>query len=295
MKSKVGSSSPTLGPPSLAQPAPRAAPPPEAGVGWYVYGVTWNDAAAHAELAGGPGLDGRGSVRVLPCRGLAAVVSPVAVAELTAEALQARSGETTRLEMLVRGHDLVVRDVHRRRPILPARFGRVYAGVQNVVAALDGAYDALSAQLRRVDGCDEWEVRLSAGRPALEQSVAASAPVRRLREELAGASPGRAFFLRRQMAEAQASASEQALRALAQEGYSDLARHAVAGRPAATRAAEGESAAEVQVLRAAFLVRRAERDAFFATLERLAESHAGVRCAYSGPWPPYSFAAPDEG
>jgi hypothetical protein len=57
-----------------------------------------------------------------------------------------------------------------------------------------------------------------------------------------------------------------------------------------TPAAHGE----IEILRAAFLVRRANADPFQAELRSCVEGHDGVHCEYSGPWAPYSFAVPIE-
>jgi hypothetical protein len=51
---------------------------------------------------------------------------------------------------------------------------------------------------------------------------------------------------------------------------------------------------EIEVLRAAFLVRRIHTDTFLAELRSYVEGRDGVHCEYSGPWAPYSFAVPIE-
>ena len=130
---------------------------------------------------------------------------------------------------------------------------------------------------------------------ARAQRVAAAHPtIRQLQQELATAHPGRAYFLQRELDEERAAATEQALRELAQAAYEHLARWAVAGRvtpPArSTPAAHGE----IEILRAAFLVRRANADTFLTEVRSCVESSDGVHCEYSGPWAPYSFAVPIE-
>ena len=51
---------------------------------------------------------------------------------------------------------------------------------------------------------------------------------------------------------------------------------------------------EIEILRVAFLVRRANADTFLAELRSYVEGRDGVHCEYSGPWAPYSFAVPTE-
>jgi hypothetical protein len=48
----------------------------------------------------------------------------------------------------------------------------------------------------------------------------------------------------------------------------------------------------MEILRAAFLVRRTNADTFLAELRSCVEERDGVHCEYSGPWAPYSFAVP---
>jgi hypothetical protein len=134
-----------------------------------------------------------------------------------------------------------------------------------------------------------------ADRPAIAQRIAAEQPtIHQLQHDLATAPPGRAYFLQRRLDEQRAAATDQALRELAQAAYERLAHGAVAGRvtpPArSTPTAHGES----EILRAAFLVRRAKAETFLAELRSCLEGRDGVHCDYSGPWAPYSFAVPTE-
>jgi len=82
--------------------------------------------------------------------------------------------------------------------------------------------------------------------------------------------------------------------AVAQAAYEHLARWAVAGQVTQPTRSAPAAHDEIEVLRAAFLVQRASADTFLAELRSCVESREGVHCAYSGPWPPYSFAVPTE-
>lgn len=223
-----------------------------------------------------------------------AVVSPVSLAEFEPEVVQARARDTAWLEAMVRGHERVVEAVQRERGVLPARFGCVYATAAELAAALERSQVALLAHLQRLEGCDEWGIRLYADRSVVRQRVAAEQPaIRQLQQELAGARPGRAYFLQRKLADALAAASEQAVDDLAQTAYDRLASWAVAGQVTARANARQALDGEAEILRAAFLVQRAGLGCFEAEVQRFAESRAGLRCECSGPWPPYSFAAVD--
>jgi hypothetical protein len=94
--------------------------------------------------------------------------------------------------------------------------------------------------------------------------------------------------------EEHAAATDQALRELTQAAYEHLARAAVAGRVTQPARSTPDAHGEIEILRAAFLVRRANADPFLAALRSCVEGWDGVRCEYSGPWAPYSFAVPIE-
>lgn len=266
------------------------------GLGWYLYGMIRDRHSGDAELVIGPGLDGRCSVEVLPCGDIAAVVSRVEVAEFGPAALRARLRDEVWLEAAVRGHDRVVGAVHGQRTVLPTRFGCVYASIRDLAAALAGAHDCLLAQLERLDGCDEWGVRLYVDAQTMRETVAAeNSAVRSTRRELATARPGRAFFLRRKLSDTVAAETARAVAHLARAAYDRLARRAVSGRLDAQRRGSRDPDEEIEVLRAAFLVRSAEVHAFLEDFHRLVEGQRGLRGDFSGPWPPYSFAALGEG
>jgi hypothetical protein len=164
-----------------------------------------------------------------------------------------------------------------------------------VQTAVAEAQDALLAQLKRVEGCDEWAVHIYAARRAIAQRVAAEHPtIQQLQDDLATASPGRAYFLQHKLDEERAAAADQALRELAQAAYEHLARWAVAGRVTPPARSTPNARGEMEILRAAFLVPRANADTFLAEVRSCVEERDGVHCEYSGPWAPYSFVAPIE-
>lgn len=253
--------------------------------GWYLYGITKVGLALDMqEHEGDP-------VQLLTFGDLAAVVRPASLAEFDSEAVRERLHDEAWLETMVRSHHEVIAAIHREQAILPAKFGSVYGRAEDLKEALEQTHDALVAQLKRLEGCDEWAVHVYADRPTIERRVDAEHPtIQRLHRELASARPGRAYFLQRKLTDEIAVATEQALSDLAQAGYDHLVRCAVAGQVSPPARPADDSNGEIEILRAAFLLQRESRDTFLAELGSFAESQPGLRCEYSGPWPPYSFA-----
>ncbi len=274
----------------------------DADSGWYLYGIVRPiDQGEARELLGsstkreavesGYAIDDDESVQILRCGDLAAIVRRVDLADFAPEPFEARLRDPAWLEAMVRSHNEVIASIHEAHAILPSKFGCVYQSAEDVTAALEQAHDTLTAQLARVDQCDEWAVHLYADRRAVEKYLEAEHPsVQRLQQEASTAPPGRAFFLRRKLTDELDKATRQATSDAAEALYEELGRWAVGEeRSSVARVAPGASG-EVEILRAAFLVHREGQETFLEEIRTWNECQEGFRCAYSGPWPPYSFA-----
>lgn len=272
------------------------------GDGWYLYGIARRDPVGIAPAWPGwpdePNVEGsldlgpdHAQVRLLACGRLAAVVKQVPLADFTTEALQARLADPTALAASVREHDGVIRAVHQRQTILPAKFGAVYARLEDIEAALEHRHDTLLAQLERLAGCDEWAVHVYVNHGIVQNQVRADHAADPAMQQLAATRPGRAYFLRRRFDEALATKTREVAEDAAQMAYrrlSRLAAESIADRPAHP---SHDEHGDMEVLRASFLVRREQRDAFIAEVCACRDTDGAWRCTYSGPWPPYSFAA----
>jgi hypothetical protein len=248
-----------------------------------------------AELALDTGADEGEPVQVLDCGALAAIVRCVLLADFSEEALRARHDDNAWFAAMAHRHNQVIAAIHQQQAVLPAKFGSVYARAEDVQKAVAEAQEALLAQLECVEGCDEWAVHMYADHPTIAQRLGAAHPtVQRLQQELASAPPGRAYFLQRELDEKRAAAVEEVLRELPQAAYEHLVRWAVDSRVTQPTRSTPNAQGEIEVLRAAFLVRRAQADTFLTELRSYVQGRDGVHCEYSGPWAPYSFAVPIE-
>lgn len=267
--------------------------------GWYLYGITAQRATLAAALAeadaahpadAGAMPDESEPLEMIECGELAAVVRPVRLADFSPAVLQQRLHGASELEAMVRAHNRVIDAIHARQAILPARFGVVYPRDGDIVSALRSGGEDLVPRLQRLEGCDEWALHLYADGAVVREHVAAHAPaLDRLRDALAAAKPGRAWFLERQFRAELEAATRDALVALAQDAYDRLAGVAVAGLVNAA-GCDADADGDLEILRAAFLVARDGMERFDAELRAIADAGEGLRCACSGPWPPYSFA-----
>lgn len=255
-----------------------------AEMGWYLYGITRREPLA----------DSLASLQLFEFAGLAAVVRPVLLADFRAAALQERLQDASALEAAVRSHNDVIEAIHARQAILPAKFGMVYTRADDLVSSLQSAHDVLLDQVERLEGCDEWAVHVYADPAIVRERVATQDPaIQLLREQCAASRPGRAYFLEQQLREELTATTAETLSSLAQNVFDRLARFAVAramNPVAATAAADGG----VEILRASFLVARDRAEQFQHEVRASADTAEGLRSEYTGPWPPYSFAATND-
>jgi hypothetical protein len=176
----------------------------------------------------------------------------------------------------LRVHERVIEELMADRPVLPARFGTVFADERRLEDALARHAAALAEGLVRVRGCVELGVRVLWDPPDEESE-----------EKRAGGSgtrsgTGRAYMLARLGAERrQREIRERAERLGA-------ALH----EPLASRAAESTHrllTTPELLLSGAYLVSREKADEFRRCVELLGKEHPDLRILCTGPWPPYHF------
>lgn len=230
----------------------------------YVYGVTWADGARGGRREGVAGAD----VRPLEHGELAALVS-----DLPSPDVRARRRDLLR-------HAEVLQDAFERETIVPLGFGTVFDSDGDVVAELlEPRYEELVALLQRLDGLVELTVRAFYDEEAVLSEIVRDDPeVAALRAQV-----GPAEQLR--LGEAVAQALGARREADAGEIVASLTR---VSRDLVVE----ERVAELEVLRAAFLVDRAAVSDFDAGLEEVVSRRRDVlRVKLTGPLPPHHFVS----
>ena len=231
----------------------------------YLYGISAT--APKAKVAGS--VDGKSKVEHLEDSGLTAWFSRVPANEFgeqlasNMENLEWLSGATVR-------HQRVVSQIAEATTLLPARFGTVFNSEQSLAEHVRTEKEKLSKTLARIEGTEEWGVKLF-----LNPSPPAS-PIE--------VSSGR-DYLRAKSAMIQVKKRSQLdpdVAEFARELQSIAAESAPAGK-----VSSGQNNLEWQ---ASFLVRKKDRPKWDKLLKRYATRWADrreIQC--TGPWPPYSF------
>lgn len=171
------------------------------------------------------------------------------------------------------------------RTVLPARFGSMVSGREELNAFISGSRETLQADLNRLRGQIELGVRASDCRPqALNRQTEAD-------EEPGpadGAPPGPgARYLAVRQAEAGRRASrKRALGALAASILEPLSPLVTTSAWQAPPSPPGRL-----ILSLALLLRRERLEAFRLALAQLRRSRPWLEILCTGPWPPYSFVS----
>lgn len=265
------------------------ADPGAATVALYLFGVM--RASDSCRLLDDGRAGGEGRPFALSVGAVAAIVEAVPVAEFRSEALERHLSDPAWVSARARRHHEVVEAIARVAPAIPAKLATVFLGEERLRGLLEAHGHELGSFLERVDGREEWGVRVGADSAMLEARADRCVPALAvLAEQVARAEPGAAWLLRKRQSQLRAAESRRLAGELAGEVALEIEGLVEAATEAALRDLPDSPVAQ-PILELAVLVKRAERDRFERALAAMAEAHAdaGLLVALSGPWPPYSF------
>ncbi|MGX1882975.1 GvpL/GvpF family gas vesicle protein [Streptomyces sp. NPDC055287] len=221
--------------------------------------------------------------------GLTAVVSSVPADDFEAAPLAAHFEDLAWLEAVARAHHRVIDAVAARGTVLPLRLATIYRDDDRVLAMITADRAAFTRRLTHLAGRVEWGVKIYFQPPS---APAASTPAARPAE----LSPGRAYLRSRHQ---ERNVRQDAFRAAAQSALNveaaarghavEQARHRPQQGPLAEDSGPGEN-----IVNDAYLVPHDRADDFRNAVERAAQGADTIRVEITGPWAPYSFAAPEQ-
>jgi hypothetical protein len=269
-----------------ARRAPQLPAPAETGHALWAYCVTRADASV-GELP--PAVDPEHPVERVVRGDLALYVSRVPLAEFGAEPLRVNLNDFAWLERVARAHEAVLEHALQAATIVPLRLCTMYADAERARAMLAERAPELDASLAALDGREEWSVKLLVDPEALMRAAgdrAAAGP--------GDADSGAAYLLQRRKEREDRAAAEQLAAGIADDVHArlqDWADDAVLSAPQ-DRELSGHDGD--MLLNGAYLIERSRVEGMRELVAELSEQHRGVgaRLLFSGPFPPYNFAAP---
>ena len=241
----------------------------------YVYAI--GRAFDPAGLDGLIGIDGA-EVHRIAHRDLVAVVSAAPSDEA---ALRARLERLDELAVVAEAHHAVVAAAATQTVVVPFRLATIYRDEHRVHELLRERYEEFEALLDRLAGTVEVGIKLYVA----DRSPAQATP----------SASGRAYL--QQLSQRHRRRDEEWRHAAAAVERVDTALNAYAldrnhhrPQPAQLSGAAGDN-----VLNAAYLVPTERFTDFTELARRLARDDPALRVEVTGPWAPYSFAAPENG
>jgi len=159
----------------------------------YLYGIVRRDAPLPAPVCWGGTTLG-----AIVHHGLAALVEAVPAAEFSPEVLEQCLASVDWVARVARKHEATLEAVMQEGPVIPARLCTLFTNEQAVHALLEGGKDDFVATLERIEGAEEWGVKVYCDESAVKNHAAVNdSRARALDAAAAGVSPGQAHVLRK--------------------------------------------------------------------------------------------------
>src|ERR1700759_3987040 len=218
------------------------------------------------------GIGGGQRVFMVAYNDLAAVVSdtPIVIYDPTRENVLA--------------HEFVNETVMKEFTVIPMSFGTVFRSEDDVTELLRSTYQAFS------DGRDKMQDKIEFGLKVLwdREKVITNIErendeIRRLKDEISRHTTTSTYFARMQLGRLVDSALEE----MSSRYVADIHQ---ALKPAPVASRSNKPIGDRMILNAAFLVDRAQEQAFDERVKETSRKYEDVLSfKYSGPWPPYNF------
>jgi hypothetical protein len=233
-----------------------------------------------ADLTGATGFHGA-PLEVVEHAGLSAVVCDVDLAEFGEQPLTSNLEDLAWLEWAARTHNQVVWQIAAGATCAPLRLVTVCSDDDSVRAKVDELRSDLDEVLDRVEGRQEWSLKVLVPQRQAAESMAAS--------EQTSTSGVDYLRRKREAADRRRELGEDAARS-AHDLHDVARRHAVASRRLPPQDPRLTGRADTMVLNAAYLVEADTHEAFRSAVLTAAGERPQVSVELDGPWPPYSFA-----
>jgi len=248
----------------------------------WAYGIVPAEAAPPVGATGVAG----GAVEALSEGALSVLVSEVPSEDFAAEPLRTNLNDLEWLERVAREHEAVLDELVAQTTVVPLRLCTIFADRDGARHMLEREHAPLAEALARLEGRQEWGVKLLVDGDRL---AAAAAPV----SEPARGEGGAAYLARRRDERQAREAARSAAAELVDVVDGALGAHAVAAVRLRPQNRELSGHSGDMLLNAAYLLDADQVDELRATAAELQDRYAerGAQLVVTGPWPPYNFAA----
>ncbi|MBM4302263.1 MAG: GvpL/GvpF family gas vesicle protein [Deltaproteobacteria bacterium] len=235
-------------------------------------------------------LEGQIPLEVAIFQDLAAVWSPVPVEDFCGPEAEERLRDLTWIGPRVIRHQEVVAGVMRHSPVLPVRFGTIFASLTNLEKILQRHSDTIAGFLERLTDQEEWAVKGMLDRDGAREQLFSLKLAREV-ESLEALSPGTRYFQEQRFRAGCDQELQRWLQRVCREVWTDLRDYAAEARERRLLSREATGSDQDMVWNWALLMPRQAVGGFQALIQDVNAqyAHRGLRLECTGPWPPYSF------
>jgi hypothetical protein len=257
-------------------------------LGIYLFCLT--PAVPRPEIAG-TGIDGEHPLFIEVIGEVAAVLAEVNIEDFSGPEAQEKMEDLKWVAPRALRHEEVVLSAMEQGPVLPVRFGTVFSSLAAAAEPLRQRQDVLMKFFQDTIDKKEWTLKGYVGRPQARARMTA-ARLAAEKEQLAGLSPGKRYFLEQKIKGAVDKDVAIWLKEMERDILSVVKKMSVGFSECRLQSQDVTDRDEEMFFHGALLV----PDASMADLQRLlsdwnaAHQDAGLLLELSGPWPPYHFA-----
>ena len=219
---------------------------------------------------------------------LAAVYTPVKAEEFSQEVIDRRAGDLEWLGAIGYRHQDVIANLTKSTAVIPLRAFTLFSSDEALRGYLTENADVLRKVLERLDGKQEWTLRVEFEPQKWSESLVTRVDsLRDLQQQIESAAPGKAFLLKKKLDDERKRASAAAEKDVVAEIEQRVLDKLRCETVAESRERRDGAFPQINVL-----LNRDEEALLLDLHAELTDRYdaEGVSLALTGPWPPYTFA-----
>jgi hypothetical protein len=254
--------------------------------GLWVYAI---GRAGHPQPKHVEAIDGSGLIELISEGPLTAFATPVDLRQYSQQAVDAHSGDIEWLGAIGYRHQAVMQALMQGGTVIPLRAFTLFGSRQMVEAQLRSGRDQFVKVLERLDGKQEWTLRIEFDPQKWNDALTSRVDsLRSLVSEIEAAAPGKAFLLKKKLDDERKKASRDAELQVVGEIEEHIRTKLRCETVAESRQQRDGAFPQLNVL-----INRDEEAVLQDLHAELAARYGdeGVTVAVTGPWPPYTFAS----
>lgn len=219
---------------------------------------------------------------------VSAVYTPVKAEEFSQEVIDRRAGDLEWLGAIGYRHQDAIASLMKSTAVIPLRAFTLFSGEEALRTYLGENAAALRKVLDRLDGKQEWTLRVEFEPQRWSESLVNRVDsLRELQQQIDSSAPGKAFLLRKKLDEERKRASAAAEKDVVAEIEKTVLDKLRCETIAESRERRDGAFPQINVL-----INRDEEAPLQELQRELAARYEpeGVTLGLTGPWPPYTFA-----